>query len=58
MATELAIAPSTLAPRAALEAIIQNRPRTVDEIVVAGRLLRWQAELLRGTVDKCLYSTQ
>ena len=58
MATELAIAPSTLAPRAALEAIVQNRPRTVDEIVEGGRLLRWQAELLQGAVDKCLYSTQ
>jgi ribonuclease D len=56
MATELAIAPATLAPRAALEAIVQNRARTVEEIVAAGRLLRWQAELLQGAVDKCLHS--
>jgi ribonuclease D len=57
MATELAIAPATLAPRAALEAIVQNRARTVEEIVAAGRLLRWQAELLQGAVDKCLHSS-
>ena len=51
IAKELGIAASTLAPKAALEAIARSRPRTVDEIMESGRLLRWQAELLQGHVD-------
>jgi len=51
IAKELGIAASTLAPKAALEAIARSRPRTVDEIMGSGRLLRWQAELLQGHVD-------
>ena len=51
MAKELAIAASTLAPRAALEAIARNRSRTVDEIMASGGLLRWQAELVQGAVS-------
>jgi ribonuclease D len=58
IAKELGIAASTLAPRAALEAIAQSRPRTVDEIMESGGLLRWQAELLQGAVEACLQSTQ
>jgi ribonuclease D len=58
IAHELEIAASTLAPRAALEAIARSRPRTVDEIMKAGGLLRWQAELVQGAVEKCLHSTQ
>ena len=54
IAKELAIAPSTLAPRAALEAISRRRPRSVEEIVASGALLRWQAELIWGVVDKVL----
>jgi ribonuclease D len=57
IAKELAIAPSTLAPRAALEAISRQRPRTVEEIMASGSLLRWQAELIRGGVDKILHSS-
>lgn len=56
IAKELEIAAYTLAPRAALEAIVQSRPRTVDEIMASGRLLRWQAELVQGVVEKCLHS--
>ena len=57
IARELEIAPSTLAPRAALEAIARSRPwpRTVDEIMESGGLLRWQAELVQGAVEKCLH---
>jgi ribonuclease D len=58
IAKELEIAASTLAPRAALEAIARSRPRTVDEIIASGGLLRWQAELVQGAVEKCLHSTQ
>jgi ribonuclease D len=58
IAEELRIAASTLAPRAALEAIVRSRPRTVDEIRESAGLLRWQAELVQGAVEKCLHSTQ
>ena len=54
IAKELQIAASTLAPRAALEAIVQHRPTTVDEIMKRAGLLRWQAELVQGAVAKCL----
>ena len=58
IARELEIAASTLAPRAALEAIVTSRPRTVDEIMKTGGLLCWQAELVQGAVKKCLRSTR
>jgi ribonuclease D len=58
IATDLQIAASTLAPRAALEAIAQSRPRTVDEIMESAGLLRWQAELVQGAVETCFNSTQ
>jgi ribonuclease D len=51
IAAELRIAPSILAPRAALEAIARSRPRTVDEIMKSGGLLRWQALLVQGVVE-------
>jgi len=54
IAKELEMAASTLASRAALEALARSRPRTVDEIVEHGGLLRWQAELVQGAVAKCL----
>ena len=56
IARELEIAASTLAPRAALEAIVRSRPRTVDEIMKTGGLLCWQAELVQGAVKKFLHS--
>jgi ribonuclease D len=52
IAKELGIAASTLAPKAAIEAIARSQPRTVDEIMESGRLLRWQAELLQNSVEK------
>jgi ribonuclease D len=51
IAKELGIAASTLAPKAAIEAIARSRPRTVDEIMKSGGLLRWQAELVQGHID-------
>ena len=56
IAKELAIAPSTLAPRAALESIARKRPRTAEDIMASAGLLRWQAELIQGAVDKILHS--
>src|SRR5262245_53736172 len=58
IAQKLEIAASTLAPRAALEAIAQSRPRTVVEIMKTGGLLHWQAELVQSAVEKCLHSTR
>jgi hypothetical protein len=52
LAKELGIAPQTLAPRAALQAIAQERPRGVDEIMTVGELLRWQAELVERAQQK------
>jgi ribonuclease D len=51
IATALEIAPSTLAPRAALEIIARSRPRSLHEIMEKAGLLRWQAELLQSAVE-------
>src|SRR3970040_464257 len=58
IAKELGIAASTLAPRAAIEAIVRSRPRTLDEIMENGRLLRWQAERWPGAVEKSTGSSR
>ena len=58
IAKQLEIAASTLAPRAALEAIARGRSRTIDEIMASGGLLRWQAELVQGAVEKHLHSSR
>jgi ribonuclease D len=55
IAKELDIAASTLAPKAALEAIARSRPRGLDEIMKSGGLLRWQAELVQSAVEKTLH---
>jgi len=53
IAKTLEIAPSVLAPRAALEAIARSQPQGIDEIMQRGGLLRWQAELIKCAVDQC-----
>jgi ribonuclease D len=58
IAKDLGILAATLAPRAALEAIARSLPRTVDEIMKSGGLLRWQANLIHGAVEKCSPSTR
>ncbi len=58
IAKELEIAPWTLAPRAALEAVARDRPRTLDEIMASGGLLRWQAELVQAAVEKTLHASR
>ena len=58
IAKELKIAPSTLAPKAALEAIVRSRPQTLDEIMSSGGLLRWRAELVQAAVEKTLHATR
>ena len=57
IAEKLEMAPSTLAPKAALEAIVQQRPRTLDEVMASAGLLRWQAELVRPALDATLYAS-
>ena len=54
IARELEIAAATLAPRAAIEAVVRSGPRTVDEIIKSSGLLRWQAELMHSAVEKIL----
>jgi ribonuclease D len=51
IAGELQIAPPTLAPRAALEAIARTRARGIDAIMASSGLLRWQAELVCSAVE-------
>ena len=58
IAEELEIAPSILAPKAALEGIVRQRPRNRDEIMVSSGLLHWQAELVRAAVDGTLHATR
>jgi ribonuclease D len=52
MAKKLGIAPSTLAPRAAVEAVAQSGARSVDDIMENGGLLRWQAELVQTSIER------
>jgi len=54
IAKELEIAASTLAPKAALDAIARRRPGSVEEIMQCSGLLRWQAERICGAVAKCI----
>ena len=56
IAGELEIAPSTLAPKAALEAILQQGLRTLDEIMSGAGLLRWQAELVRPALETAVHA--
>lgn len=58
IAKELEITASTLAPRAALEAIVLSRPRTIGEIMEIGGLLRWQTELMQGAVEQVLHQQE
>lgn len=54
IAQRLGITPSVLAPRAALAALLRNRPRTINEIMQAGPLMRWQANLVKSALDRII----
>lgn len=56
IATELGIAPWTLAPKAALESIARTRPWSAEEIMACSGLLRWQAGLVEGAVQGALHA--
>ena len=51
LAVDLALDPAVLAPRAALAAVAAQKARTVDAVMTAGPLLRWQAELVLKALD-------
>lgn len=52
LAEALKIAPSILAPRAALTAVARLRPQTPEEAVAGGALLPWQAQVLKPALQK------
>ncbi len=52
IANELQIDQGVLAPRATLEAIAKSKPKTVEEIMEAGPLMRWQAGLLESSINR------
>lgn len=52
VASELAIDPAVIAPRATLSAIAHEQPRTVKQMMRCGSMMRWQAELLAEPVQR------
>ncbi len=54
LAGRLGIDTFVLAPRATLVEIARKRPRTTKEIMAAGPLLRWQANLLKPGIRRIL----
>lgn len=56
LAAGLGIDPGILASRSSLENIVRRRPRTLEEIMEAGPLLRWQAEQLEDGIRRILTS--
>ena len=54
IADQLGLTPSLLAPRAAMINLVLKKPKTNEEIVSAGPLLPWQAELILPAITKTL----
>lgn len=54
VAEELKLAPAIVAPRAAIEAIAQKRPQSLEGIMEAGNLMQWQAKLIQPAVERIL----
>lgn len=52
LAEKIEVESSLIASRASLTAIARNRARTIPEIVEAGGLMNWQAELLLPALEK------
>lgn len=50
VAEKLGIDPSVLATRAALVSIAYNRPKTINEIMLFGPMMKWQAEILQPII--------
>ena len=56
VAQELRIESSFLASRGALTAVVQQRPSTLDDVMRASGLMRWQATLLLPAITNCYES--
>ena len=54
IAAELRIDPSFLASRAAVTAVVRHRPRSVEKIMEASGMMRWQAALIVPAVEAVL----
>jgi ribonuclease D len=54
VAEKLGIDPSVLATRAALVSIAYNRPKTINEIMLSGPMMKWQAEILQPIIAENL----
>ncbi|MCK5175564.1 MAG: HRDC domain-containing protein, partial [Planctomycetes bacterium] len=54
LAQQLAIPPHIIAPRAAIINIAYNRPKTTEQIMTAGPLMHWQAQLLKPEITNIL----
>ena len=56
IAKKLGIEPSLIAPRAALAAIARKRPEGVEEIMKAGSMTQWQAEIIKPAIKRVFKS--
>ena len=54
IATDLGLAPSVVAPKAALVAAMRHHPQGVDDLVEHCGLMRWQAELVTPVIGDVL----
>ncbi|MCK5563963.1 MAG: HRDC domain-containing protein [Planctomycetes bacterium] len=54
VAEKLGIDPSVLATRSALVSIAYNRPKTINEIMLSGPMMKWQAEILQPIIAENL----
>jgi len=54
IATRLELAPQIIAPRAAINAIANHRPKSIEEIVECSGLMVWQSELIEDAVKKAI----
>jgi ribonuclease D len=54
IASELELAPQIIAPRAAINAIANNRPGSIEEIVECSGLTVWQSKLIEEAVSKAI----
>ncbi|MFC1480748.1 ribonuclease D [Candidatus Neomarinimicrobiota bacterium] len=55
IADEAGLDPSFFAPKNRIIAIVQNLPKSMDDIIDGGYLLPWQIELLRPAFEKVLF---
>jgi ribonuclease D len=54
IASGLELVPQIIAPRAAINAIANHRPKSIEEIVECSGLMVWQAKLIEDAVKKAI----